>query len=218
LCSLVLLALVPPHLVSALGRFAGQFERGRMLVRNAGFQKFATVLFAFGAIGIGIGTFTLHKEHPLTMEVPGAQYPNDAVAFMATNELRGKLVVFFDWGEMVIFHLPDCPPSLDGRLDTSYSRELIAAQWKFYNAEPYNTNVFNPDDADLALLPANLAGAQALAKHPGWHAVYYDDTAVILARDVVRFPKLAGLALPVAGPKDTSRERMAFADHNPRWK
>lgn len=218
LCSLVLLALVPPHLVSALGRFANHFERGRILVRNAGFQKFATVLSAVGAMGIGIGTFTLHKEHPLTMEVPGSQYPSEAVAFMRANELRGKLVVFFDWGEMVIFHLPDCPPSLDGRLDTCYPRELIAAQWKFYNAESFDTNVFNPDDADLALLPANLAGAQALARHPGWHAVYYDDTAVILARNVGRFPKLAGQVLPVAGAKDAGREREAFADHNPRWK
>ncbi len=218
LCSLVLLALAPPHLVSALGKFASHFERAGMLVRQAGFQKFATVLSALAAIGIGIGTFTLHKEHPLTMEAPGSQYPNDAVAFMAANDLRGKLVVFFDWGEMVIFHLPDCPPSLDGRLDTSYSRELIAAQWKFYNGEPYDTNVFNPDDADLALLPPNLAGTQELAKHPGWHLVYYDDTAVIMARNVGRFPKLAGQALPVAGPKDAARERVAFADHNPRWK
>ena len=74
---------------------------------------------------------------------------------------------------MVIFHLPDCPPSIDGRLDTCYPADLIKAHWKFYNAEPFDEKVLNPDQADLALLPANLAGAGALAKRPDWKAIYF---------------------------------------------
>lgn len=218
LCAIVILALAAPHLADALGRFQHFFGRWQSLRKQAGFQKIATALLILGSLAIAIATLNLHKEHPFTMEVPRATYPTGAVAFLRDNDLRGKTITFFDWGEMVIFHLPDCPPSIDGRLDTCYSRELIDAHWKFYNGEPFDESVFNPDEADFALLPATLAGAGALAQHPGWRAIYYDDTAVILARKAERFPKLQALTLPVAGPKSAALGRAAFADHTAREK
>jgi hypothetical protein len=128
------------------------------------------------------------------------------------------LLVFFDWGELAIFELPECPPSIDGRLDTCYSRELIAAHWRFYNGEPFDQKILNSEKADLALLPRNLAGTVELAKRPGWKAVYFDDLAVILARDPGRFPALRQLALPVAGPAAATQGRARFPDQGPRWK
>jgi hypothetical protein len=119
---------------------------------------------------------------------------------------------------MVIFDLPGCPPSLDGRLDTCYSRELIDAHWKFYNGEPFDGNVLDVDQADLALLPANLAGTAALAQRPGWTVIYHDDLAVILAREAGRFPELSSLSLPVAGPKSAVEGRAPFPNLSPRWK
>jgi hypothetical protein len=127
------------------------------------------------------------------------------------------LLVFFDWGELAIFELPDCPPSIDGRLDTCYSRELIAAHWKFYNGEPLDQKLLNADEADLALLPRNLAGTAELVKRPDWKAVYFDDLAVILARAPERFPALRQLALPVAGPAVATQGRARFPDRGPRW-
>jgi hypothetical protein len=218
LCGVVMLALVSPHLADSLGRFQRLFSRWQTLRKQAGFQKFATALFLCASVAVAVATLKLHKEHPFTMEVPRANYPTGAVAFLRDNELRGKMITFFDWGEMVIFHLPDCPPSIDGRLDTCYSRELIDAHWKFYNGEPFDESVFSPDEADLALLPTSLAGATALAQHPGWHAVYFDDTAVILARKLERFPKLQKLTLPISGPKSAGSGRAAFADQSARAK
>lgn len=213
LCAIVILALTPPHLADALARFRGAWAHWETAAANPALQKAAAVLCCFGTVGIGIGTFTLHKEHPLTMEVPRSQYPVGAVDFLRKNDLRGRLLVFFDWGELAIFELPGCPPSIDGRLDTCYSRELIAAHWKFYNGEPFDQKILNSDKADLALLPRNLAGTVALAKQPGWKAVYYDDLAVILVRDPGRFPALRQLALPVTGPTTTGRAR--FPDQSP---
>jgi hypothetical protein len=76
--------------------------------------------------------------------------------------------------------------------------------------------VLNLDAADFALLPANLAGTQTLAARAGWQPVYYDDTAVLLARDPVRFPVLQKLQLPVRGTT-TAQDRVAIPDRNPRW-
>jgi hypothetical protein len=215
---LVALALVPPHLASALARFRQHFEHLEDLGRRADFQKFATRLLALISVGIGVATFTLHKEHPLTMEVPRSEYPTGAVDFLREHQLHGRMLTFFDWGELVIFELPGCPPSMDGRLDTCYSRELIDAHWKFYNGEPFVENVLDVDQADLALLPANLAGTAALAQRPGWTVIYQDDLAAILARDVGRFPELNSLSLPVAGSKSAVLGRAPFPNLSPRWK
>lgn len=213
---LVALALVPPHLASALARFRQHFEHLEELGRRADFQKFATVLFAVISVGIGVATFTLHKEHPLTMEVPRSEYPVAAVDFLRAHQLHGRVLTFFDWGEMVIFDLPGCAPSMDGRLDTCYSRELIDAHWKFYNGEPFDGKVLDIDQADFALLPANLAGTAALAQRPGWTVIYDDDLAVILAREVNRFSELSSLSLPVTGPKSAVLGRVPFPRHSAR--
>jgi hypothetical protein len=215
---LVALALVPPHLASAVARFRQHFEHLEDLSRRADFQKFAAGLLAVISVGIGVATFTLHKEHPLTMEVPRSEYPTGAIDFLREHQLHGRMLTFFDWGEMVIFELPGCPPSMDGRLDTCYSRELIDAHWKFYNGEPFDGNVLDVDQADLALLPANLAGTASLAQRPGWTVIYHDDLAALLVHDVGRFPELNSLSLPVAGSKSAVLGRAPFPNLSPRWK
>jgi len=215
---LVALALVPPYLASALARFRRHFEHLEILGRRDDFQKIAAIFLAVITIGTGVATFTLHKEHPLTMEVPRAEYPTGAIDFLQEHQLHGRVLTFFDWGEMLIFRLPGCPPSLDGRLDTCYSRELIAAHWKFYNHEPFDGSVLDVDQADLALLPANLAGTAALAHRPGWTLIYYDDLAEILARNVERFPELSSLSTKGIGRKDAVWGREPFPNISPRWK
>ena len=215
---LVALALVPPHLASASAGFRGQIKHLESLFYRDGIQKLATALLAAATVVIGVAAFTLHKEHPLTMEVPRSEYPAGAIAFLQEHQIHGRMLTFFDWGEMVIFRLPGCQPSMDGRLDTCYSRQLINAHWKFYNGQPFDEKVLDVDRAELALLPANLAGTAALAHRPGWTVVYYDDLAVILAHNVARFPELRSLSLPVVGPRSAVLGRAPFPRYSPRWK
>ena len=106
-----------------------------------------------------------------------------AVQFIQQHELRGNLLVFFDWGEMCLWELPDSRVSIDGRLDTCYPPDVIAAHWKFYNAEPFDGAALDLNRADFALLPSKLAGALALAKQDGWQAVYFDNLAVVLVKN-----------------------------------
>jgi hypothetical protein len=163
------------------------------------------------------GTVTLHKENAFTMEVPRKQYPVAAVQFMQQHDLKGNLLVFFDWGEMALWELPECPVSIDGRLDTCYPRPFISEHWRFFNGEAIDPKVLDIEKGDLALLPTNLAGAFSLAKLPGWEPVYVDDLAVVLARDAGRFPKLRALKKPVPGAKEAMVGRAAFPEQNPRW-
>ena len=80
LCAIVLLALVPPHLVDALARFRNSFGRFEDLCQRPAFQKLAVVLVSVASAGTAVATYTLHKQNPLTMEVPSSRVPNGADA------------------------------------------------------------------------------------------------------------------------------------------
>jgi hypothetical protein len=210
LFALVALSLTPPHLLDALLRFKGHFERLIDHWQRPGTQDLAAILMLVAAGGISIGVFTLHKEHPLTMEVPRAQYPTAATDFIREHGIKGNALVFFDWGDMLISQLPGCSPSIDGRLDTCYSRRLIAEHWKVYNGELADQTVVPIDQADFALLPSRLAGTAVLRDRPGWRLVYFDNTAAVLVRQPERFAALKELQVAVQGAPEAATGRAAF--------
>ena len=191
LFSIAALAFVPPHLADLLARNRNHFARFEAVLAQKTARSVLTILFSLLTAGVFASTFFLHKEHPLTMAVPRDRYPVAAVAFMQKHALRGNLLAFFDWGEMCLWELPACPVSMDGRLDTCYSRELIHEHWHLYNDQPVNRAVLDIAKADVALLPVRLAGSLALVKKFGWQPVYFDDLAVVLVRDIRQFPQLA---------------------------
>lgn len=212
------LALVPPHLADVLQRFRNHFQRLEQLFKSPAIQRASVIILAFVSIGIIAAALTLHKKHFWTMEVPRSEYPVAAIQFIQQHDLHGNMLAFFDWGEMCIWDLPDSPVSIDGRLDSVYPPDIIAAHWKLYNGDSFDTNSLNIAKADYALLPSNLAGSQALVKKDGWHAAYYDDLAVVLVKNFNQFPKLAGLKLPVQGDAGATQGRDPFPNHlPPRW-
>ncbi|MEO5803673.1 MAG: hypothetical protein ABIR24_09085 [Verrucomicrobiota bacterium] len=216
LFSIAALAIIPPHLADVLIRFREHFARLKELFSRTAVQYVVACILALATVATLYASMTMRKEHPFTMEAPRNQYPVEAVHFIREYDLKGNMLAFFDWGEMVLWQLPNCSPSIDGRLDTCYSRKVISAHWNFYNGEPVDPGALEIARADLALLPAKLVGTINLSKAPGWKTVYADPLAVILVRDVERFPKLAGIFFPVIGSEEALRGREAFPRANPR--
>ena len=62
----------------------------------------------------------------------------------------------------------------------------------FTTASCFARPALNLEQADYALLPPNRTGAMMLWKERGWQAVYFDDTAVVLVKNIKKFPRLAG--------------------------
>lgn len=209
------LALVPPYLADTLQRFRSSFQRFEKIFESSAAKQFFTIVLSLISVGIIIATLKLHKKRFWTMEIPRSQYPVAAVQFIQHHDLHGNMVAFFDWGEMCFWDLPDSLVSIDGRLDSVYPSAVITAHWNLYNAEPFDTNALNLAHADYALLPSNLAGSETLVKKDGWHAVYYDDLAVVLVKNLAEFPKLAGLKLPVQGDASTTQGRDPFPNTLP---
>ena len=209
------LAFVPPHLADVLDRFRNHFEGLMEFCRRPTIQKIFIALLLAASAGSIAATLALHKERAGTMEVPRNEYPVAAAKFIQQHDLHGNLVVFFDWGEMCLWDLPDSRVSIDGRLDTCYPPDVIAAHWKFYNGESFGPGALDLSRADFALLPSKLAGALKLAKQNGWQAVYFDNLAVVLVKNVNQFPQLGSLNLAVQGEQSATEGRAAFPDHLP---
>ncbi|MGO8765544.1 MAG: hypothetical protein ACLQSR_10495 [Limisphaerales bacterium] len=209
------LAFAPPHLEDAIKRFKNQFAGLIELCHPPAARRLFAAIFSLLAAATVAATFYLHKERAWTMEVPRDQYPVAAIQFIQQHDLHGNLLVFFDWGEMCLWELPDSRVSIDGRLDTCYPPDVITAHWQFYNGDPFDTNALDLKRADFALLRSDLVGSLALKKNDGWHPVYFDKLAVVLVKDPRQFPKLSGLALPVEGNAATTQGRAAFPEALP---
>jgi hypothetical protein len=171
------LVLSPRHLQDAALRLA---PRARallsLLARPAVQAALAAVLLA--STGASLAFSFAPKDHPFTMEVEQDVYPVAAVEFMREHRLVGKTITFFDWGQQNLWELPENPVSFDGRFDTGYPRDVIAAHWDFYAGRALRPAV-RWDDADVALLPAECPGI-ALLRAKGWRAVYRDPLAAVL--------------------------------------
>lgn len=209
------MAFVPTHLADALDRFRKNFQRLMELSLQPAGQNILATSLLLASAGSVAATFSLHKERAWTMEVPREQYPAAAVKFIQQHGLHGNLLVFFDWGEMCLWELPESRVSIDGRLDTCYPQNVIAAHWKFYNGESFDQGALDLSRADFALLPSKLAGSLVLARQDGWQPVYFDNLAVVLVKDVRQFPKLTGLRLPVQGDASATEGRAAFPNNPP---
>lgn len=212
LFSIAALAIIPPHLADVLMRFHEHFARLQELFRRTAVQRIASIALAIACVATLYASVTIRKEHPFTMEIPRNQYPVAAVYFIREHEIKGNMLAFFDWGEMVLWELPECSPSIDGRLDTCYSRKLIAAHWNFYNGDIVAPDVLDIARADLALLPAKLVGTHNLSQSPEWKVVYADPLATLLVRNMERFPKLAGINVPIIGAEGVVQGREPFPD------
>lgn len=214
LFAIAALALVPGHLASAFARdLLPRLGNLRELAESAGFQRALAAALLLLAPALGASAVFLRKSHPFTMEIPREMYPVAALEFVRAHGIRGNAIAFFDWGEMMIWELPDSRVSIDGRLDTAYPRPFIDAHWNFYRGAEFDRALFPAEQADYAVLPVALAGARPFfAKAPGWVLVYADEVAVVLVRDKARFPKLAELAEPVYGGAETKAGGVRFQD------
>jgi hypothetical protein len=105
-----------------------------------------------------------------------------AVEFARTNQLRGRMLTFFDWGEYAIWHLsPAVQVSIDGRRETVYSPSQIDRHMRIYSDLATDAEIRNLD-VDYVWLPRNLQVVNRFSRH-NWVPIYDGRLSVILARN-----------------------------------
>jgi hypothetical protein len=181
LFGLATLVLLPVHVRDVLARFsphlASLHAAGRRpLVAWSG----AAALAVAGGACLWASTSPAVRPLAGRMAVPRDLFPVAAISFMQAHRVTGNTITFFDWGQHVLWELPDNPVSFDGRLDTVYPPEIMDAHWRLYAGQDPGP-ALRLARADCALLPSNSGGVRYLYEH-GWSVVYHDPLATVLVR------------------------------------
>jgi hypothetical protein len=178
LFGLASLVLLPVHLQDLLTRLAaGTVALRAAIQRPAIAVVSALVLLASGSWCLQASR-SVPRQYPFRMEVPRALFPVSAIEYMRAHDLTGNTFTFFDWGQQVLWELPDNPVSFDGRLDTVYPKEIMDAHWRLYAGEDPGLDL-PLLYAKYALLPTGSRSVILLASK-GWSVLYEDPLATVL--------------------------------------
>ena len=164
----------------------------RVEVLGVGSMCLAGLVATGIAVGRSAGCVTLTNSALTTLWAPEAE----AVTFLQRNALQGRLLNWFDYGEMAIWHLaPRLRVSYDGRRETVYSERVRAAHDRFY-AGGDGARLAGLLKADYIWLPHRLA-VIGLLERDGWVAIFRGPRSVVLARNGGAYTQPA----PWTGPR-----------------
>ena len=138
-------------------------------------RVFAWVLLALSAVILVI----FFTRAPFSL-IAGSYYPVGAMRYLGNHHLSGKLLVYFDWGEYIIFHLyPHVRVAMDGRYETVYPPEVCQLYWDFSYARPNWKAILEQYPPDFILWPQNREITILLTRDPDWRVVYSDQFCIL---------------------------------------
>ena len=106
----------------------------------------------------------------------------EAAEFVEHAGLHGRVLVWFDWGEYVIWHFsPRLQVSIDGRRETVYSDNLIDSHMAFYLGEQTAIDLPARIAADYVWVPKWIPVVPKL-RNAGWTAAFEGPQSIILTR------------------------------------
>ena len=163
------------------GALATLFARGVSQTRAPRRSGAAVAVAVALALIAGAGTLVIKQASCLTID-PRSTPEAGAVQFFRSHASRGRLLVWFDWGEYALWHLsPDLLVSIDGRRETVYSAGLQERHLRFYFDAPGGAALPDELRADYVWIPATIPAAAKLVSE-GWSEVYRSERSAIFAR------------------------------------
>lgn len=204
LFGLASLVFLPVHFEDLRQRLAGSAHSLRRLFGRPA-VAFITAFALLGAAAWSLAaSLRPPRQQPFRIEVPRDTFPVAAIEHLRARQLTGRTITFFDWGQQVLWELPQNPVSFDGRLDTVYPTAVMDAHWRLYAGRDPGP-ALDLAQAEVALLPS-ASGGVTLLLHRGWHVAYVDPLATVLTRK----PLTAARA-----PESALRGRVPFPDAPP---
>lgn len=130
---------------------------------------------AAAVIGVGLALSALPSTS--TVVVEGHRVPEGAVDWLRRHGAMGRIVVPFDWGGYVIWHLgPQLRVSMDSRRETVYSFAVLRAH------EALEAGLASPildERPDFVLCMVDSPLMQRLAGDLSWRLAYRDTTGAV---------------------------------------
>jgi hypothetical protein len=141
-----------------------------------------TIAALIAAVLIGGGAVASARNVGcVRMEPEGLPEPQ-VVELAREKQLRGRLAIWFDWGEYAMWYFGSTlPVSIDGRRETVFSQQVIDRHLLFYY-RPSTRDAFLADfRPDYIWLPHRLPVVPRLIAD-GWVPLYYGPHSVFLTR------------------------------------
>ncbi len=182
------------HCVRRLREWAGR--AARLSDADTAAQAMYKLLFT----GLGLMFTGIAFTQMAWLRVDKAVYPVSACEFIAERSLEGRMVTEFNWGQYCLYAFwPRILVSVDGRFDTSYSREVLDLNLDFmmgdhprWRHRSPKTGPFQPDRVldvgvpNLALIDRGRTECvRVIAKRPDWALLYQDALAQLWGRRAI---------------------------------
>jgi hypothetical protein len=111
--------------------------------------------------------------------LPVLEIDPEATAFLRANRLSGRLLVWFNWGEYVIWHFsPALQVSIDGRRETVYSKKTLSGVETIFAGGAEAKTLFDRWAPDVVWLPSRALLSQSLSEW-GWRRAFTSDVSTI---------------------------------------
>jgi len=175
-------------IVLLLGRdvavaFTSWRAQRRSAPRAAGRLATAVALVVLVVLIVGAGAASARN---LACVRIGADEPEaEVVAIAKSQALRGRLAIWFDWGEYAIWHLaPDLRVSIDGRRETVYTDRVVNGHLNFYYVPSTLQDFLTATRPDYVWLRSDLPVVSSLVAGE-WRPLFKGPRSVLLARGAV---------------------------------
>lgn len=140
---------------------------------------------------------------PVAIEVREESYPARAIALIDEHLPRGKLVIYFNWGQYALWHLgPEVQVSMDGRRETVYDDRIYQQSLELTFGHGDWDELLRQDAPDLVLVSKDHAAHNLMLLHPEWTLVYEDPLCSLHARAGSALAEKLVVAVPPAIPYD----------------
>ena len=118
-----------------------------------------------------------------TLAMDGEWLPErEATAFIKAHGVRGRMLTWFDYGELAIWHFfPAIRVSMDGRRETVYSEQLRDRHWRIYTNGPDALDEVARLNPDYVWLPATCRVVERL-EASGWCPIFSGSRSVLLSK------------------------------------
>lgn len=146
---------------------------------SSGFhQAIFITLIIFGGIQLYSG-INKYRESDYEIMVPPNMYPVYAAQFIKANNIKGNILAPFDWGEYIIWNLPDSKVSVDGRFRTAYPEELINQNLSFSAGGTKWRALLNEYPTEIVLTRKSDKTHEYLSAQTDWLKIYEDIISTI---------------------------------------
>ncbi len=133
--SVLTVLLMTPFVPIHLGGLLDRFQPGKSWfakIPTLGHAVLTWLILLVSASQVN-GVLSDFRKHDYNILVDESYYPIYEVRLLKDNHINGNILSLMNWGQYLIWHLPDSKVSVDGRYWTVYSPDLLRQNMIFHN-------------------------------------------------------------------------------------